>query len=251
MIKKMRHTTFFLFGAILTLLFAKQNAGAETVISDTAQHLSTEDVYDVQNDCDTILERYNTSVYVILSKGNMTTDKYDTYIDKLTKNPDTPKDLILLYIAGKKGNVFVNISAFGTAQTQFTAKRQERIISKITNDVKNENYMSALNYFTDKTADYLDTKPVLDGFLYQSPVQLLLCIIFSSLLSYWLLFIRNKGNTPTLSTYLVENRSNSQNEEPILHSTSENRRPCGWNSIKYSIMERLAKIQDKFKKKSS
>lgn len=226
---------------LMILALFSHTASAQTVISDTDNNLSTEETNTIQSACDTILDRYDTSVYLLLTKGQMNQKKYNAYVAKLKKDAKTPKNLILLYVAKEKKESFVQVSALGSIQEKLTQKRCEKMASQVKKRLKKGDSYSALSYFTDQCRSYLEVKPTLDGFFYQSVPQAVLCILFAAAFVYYMLYIKNKGVSPTLATYMIDNASHMTKVKETLRSTSQKRKPKGFKGFKDTALAFLSR----------
>ena len=69
MTKKMISSFLFGISFFLFAILIPHNAAAKTVIADTAHALSTDESDQIIEQCDTIYDHYNTSVYITITKS--------------------------------------------------------------------------------------------------------------------------------------------------------------------------------------
>ena len=155
MTKKMKSS--FLFGISFFLLakLIPHNPAAKTVIADTAHALSTDESDQIIEQCDTIYDHYNTSVYITITKKLGDRDDYIKYMDNIGNDKNAPKNLIFLLVGTKKDHAVVALRSYGSIQKKMTQKRCDRIASSIDRQIKKGRYVAALNDFTDTVHEYL------------------------------------------------------------------------------------------------
>ena len=83
MTKKMISSFLFGISFFLFAILIPHNAAAKTVIADTAHALSTDESDQIIEQCDTIYDHYNTSVYITITKKLGDQDDYIKYMDKI------------------------------------------------------------------------------------------------------------------------------------------------------------------------
>ena len=82
MTKKMISSFLFGISFFLFAILIPHNAAAKTVIADTAHALSTDESDQIIEQCDTIYDHYNTSVYITITKKLGDQDDYIKYMDR-------------------------------------------------------------------------------------------------------------------------------------------------------------------------
>lgn len=202
MIKKaIKHLLLFSI-LLLACLSIGQYAGAKTVISDNAHLLTTEEAELIRERCDTILDRYDTSVYIVTSDSIGKHDSYESYMEQIGNAEDAPENMVLLFISTKeKGHVY-QIYGYGIAETQLNEKRCNKVMDHMQRDLTQGNYYDALDTFCIEVLGYMGRNPKLDFFLFQSIPQLILCLLLSLLIIFLMLRSTKGKNTTTVRTYL-------------------------------------------------
>lgn len=195
------------FFIVLSFLFTGNFAYAKTVISDSAHMLTTEEIELIHKNCDSILERHNTSVYILTSDKIGINDNYDGYMEQVGNDSKAPENLVLLFISTKKDARVYQIYGYGTAKTQLTHKRCNKVMDHMQRNMKNGNYYEALNIFCNEVDTYMGRNPKLDSLFFQSLPQL----IFSLLISFLIILpsVRKTAgkNTVAARNYIDESHS--------------------------------------------
>ena len=208
MIKKIVSSLLFSISFFLFVILIPQNASAKTVIADTAHALSMDESDQITEQCDTIYDHYNTSVYITITKKIGNNDDYINYMDKIGNDKNAPKNLIFLLVSAKKDHSVVAIRSYGSIQKKMTQKRCDRIASSIERKTAKGNYADALTDFTDTVHEYLGKSPALDRIYFKVLPQILVSILLAILILYRMLhFHAPKAESP-LAIHL--SRTNSQ-----------------------------------------
>ena len=125
MTKKMISSFLFGISFFLFVILIPHNAAAKTVIADTAHALSTDESDQIIEQCDTIYDHYNTSVYITITKKLGDQDDYIKYMDKIGNDKNAPKNLIFLLVGTKKDHAVVALRSYGSIQKKMTQKRSD------------------------------------------------------------------------------------------------------------------------------
>lgn len=169
--------------------------------------LTTEETELIHKNCDSILERHNTSVYILTSDKIGINDNYDGYMEQVGNDSKAPENLVLLFISTKKDARVYQIYGYGTAKTQLTHKRCNKVMDHMQRNMKNGNYYEALNIFCNEVDTYMGRNPKLDSLFFQSLPQL----IFSLLISFLIILpsVRKTAgkNTVAARNYIDESHS--------------------------------------------
>lgn len=194
------------FFILMTLTFG-HSASAETIIADGAGLLTTDETNQIQSSCDTILERFQTSVYIVTSSEIGKDDDYKKYMESVAQNEASPKNLILLFISTKKGKEVCQIYGYGNAKNMLDKDRCNAIRDDMNNDLSDGDYYAALDIFCDKAQEYMGKNPLLDSIIFSAIPQLIFCLILACGIVY--LMIRdNSGKKPTVANpYIDSNHS--------------------------------------------
>lgn len=194
---------FLLFSIILlACLSIEQYAGAKTVISDNAHLLTTEEAEWIRERCDTILDRYDTSVYIVTSDNIGKHDSYENYMEQIGNAEDAPENMVLLFISTKeKGHVY-QIYGYGIAKTQMNGKRCNKVMDHMKRNLTNGNYYDALDTFCSEVLAYMGRNPKLDSLWFQSIPQLIFCLLLSLLIIFLMVYGTKTKNITTVRTYI-------------------------------------------------
>lgn len=198
---------FFLGILLLATLAPRQYASAATVITDGANMLTTEEAEQIRTYCDSILDQYDTSIYIVTSNKIGRQDDFEGYMEQIGNASDAPEDMVLLFISTKKNGHVYQIFGYGKAETYMTYDRCNKVMDRMQNDLTDKNYFSALESFCMEVRSYMGKDPKFDSFIFQAIPQ----FIFSLLLSVLIIFlmVRNTAgkNTTTAQTYIDANHS--------------------------------------------
>lgn len=200
----------FLFGISLFLfaILIPQNANAKTVIADTAHALSIDESDLLTEQCDTIYDHYNTSIYITISKKLGSNDNYTKYMDTIGNDKNAPKNLIFLLIGTKKEHTIVAVRSYGSIQKKMTQKRCDRIASSIEHQITKGHYAAALTDFTNTVHEYLGKSPALDRIYFKVFPQVVVSILLAVLLLYRMLHFHAPKTPGPLALHL--SKTNSQ-----------------------------------------
>lgn len=191
---------------LFSILAVSRNASADTVIADSANTLTTDEIQELQNYCDTILKLHDTSVYIVTSKKIGADDDYKDYMNQIKNNSDTPENMVLLFVSTKDKTPFCQILGNGKAKTYMTQDRCDTIIKRMQGNLTDKDYYSAFKTFCQESQRYMSKTPKFDNFFFHPVPQL----IFSLFLSIMIIFFmaRNTAGKTTADNHL---RLNCQN----------------------------------------
>ena len=207
MTKKMISSFLFGISFFLFAILIPHNAAAKTVIADTAHALSTDESDQIIEQCDTIYDHYNTSVYITITKKLGDQDDYIKYMDKIGNDKNAPKNLIFLLVGTKKDHAVVALRSYGSIQKKMTQKRCDRIASSIDRQIKKGRYVAALNDFTDTVHEYLGKSPALDRIYFKVFPQIFISILLAILILYRMLHFRVPKAESLLTIHLSKSNS--------------------------------------------
>lgn len=205
-----KKAAIYLFLPVILLfscLFAGQYASAKTVISDNAHMLTAEETELIQSSCNSILERHNTSIYILTSDSIGKNDDYEEYMEQIGNDSKSPENLVLLFISTKEKERIYQIYGYGTAETQLNHERCNKVMDHMQRNLKKGNYYEALNIFCNEVDTYLGRNPKLDSFLFQSIPQLIFSLVISLLIILPMIRKTAGKNTTTVRTYIDEKHS--------------------------------------------
>lgn len=183
-------------------LFLTSHASAKTSVSDSAQLLTIEEIENITDSCDTVLERHDTSVYIV------TTDKFNSrkdcrvYAEKIGKKDNAPKNLVILLVSTKKNDIICQITCFGKAKTYLTEKRCRSIEKNVAKKLTRGEYFDAFNGFSDELSTALERNPKLDAIPFRSTVQLLFSLLLSAGILFGILHTSKSRKAPYAKTNL-------------------------------------------------
>lgn len=100
---------------LFSILTVTRHASADTVITDSANTLTADEIAEIRNYCDTIFKLHETSVYIVTSKKIGASDDYKGYLNQIKNNNSTPKNMVLLFVSTKSGTPFCHIISHGKA----------------------------------------------------------------------------------------------------------------------------------------
>ena len=207
MTKKMISSFLFGISFFLFAILIPHNAAAKTVIADTAHALSTDESDQIIEQCDTIYDHYNTSVYITITKKLGDQDDYIKYMDKIGNDKNAPKNLIFLLVGTKKDHAVVALRSYGSIRKKMTQKRCDRIASSIDRQIKKGRYVAALNDFTDTVHEYLGKSPALDRIYFKVFPQIFISILLAILILYRMLHFRVPKAESLLTIHLSKSNS--------------------------------------------
>lgn len=191
----------FIAVLFLPLLFVHP-ASAKTVIADGAALFSSEEINALEASCDSIEQRYATSVYIVTSDKIGKNDNYESYMESIGDDENAPKNLVLLFISMKENQRVYNIFGYGKAEEMLTNSRLDKILDAMYTDMKAGAYYNAIDTFCDETMIYMGRNPMLDSFIFSPVVQLILCLLIACGIVIFLLRRGIGKNTTTANTYL-------------------------------------------------
>lgn len=199
---------FSLIGlSILITLSFGQLASADSIVSDNAGLLSADEADQIQSSCDTIQERFETSVYIVTSSEIGQKDDYEKYMESIAKSENSPKNLILVFISTKKNSHVYQVYSFGKAKEMLDQERCNAIMDDMNSDLLDGDYYSALDTFCDEAQEYMGKDPMLDSIVFSPIPQLIFCLLLTCGIVY--LMIRNNTgkNKTTRNPYIDSNHS--------------------------------------------
>lgn len=176
-------------------------AAAKTMISDSAGYLSREEAAQIEDTCDTILQQFNTSVFIITTEKLGKSDDYKQYLEKQANKVEPGENLVILFISTKKKDSVCYISCHGEIKNFLTKDRIKNMTRAVENRVEKEDYYEAIDIFCDDVTQGVTIKPSLDGFIFQSFPQLIFSLLLGCGVVYYLLRTGKKQQA-VLSTYL-------------------------------------------------
>lgn len=194
------------FGILPLLLFCclffSSHCSAKTTISDGAQLLTTEETENLTTACDAIIDRYDTSVYIITSKKLGKNDDYTSYIQKIGKSKSAPKDLVILFVSTKKNAAIYHVTCYGKAKKYLTDSRCSKFEANLKQRAGGGDYFDAFYDFCNDVSNALEHSPKSDAFPLRSLPQLLFSGCAAAIILY--LMLRREGTFKhvTLQTYL-------------------------------------------------
>ncbi len=181
---------------LFSVLAVSRNASADTVIADSANMLTANEIQELQNYCDTILKLHDTSIYIVTSKKIGADDNYKDYMNQIVKDNNTPKNMVLLFVSTKEDTPFCQILGNGKAHNYMIQDRCDTIIKRMHSSLADKDYFSALKTFCQETQRYMNKTPKFDNFFFHPVPQL----IFSLFLSIAIIFFMTRspaGKTTT------------------------------------------------------
>lgn len=173
-----KHLCLIVLILLFTLSFGRY-ASAATVITDLANLLTAEETEQIRTYCDSILQRYETSVYIVTSDKIGSQNDFEGYMEQIGNADDAPEDMVLLFVSTKKNGHVYQIFGYGKAETYMTYDRCNKVMDRMQNDLKNKEYFSALETFCMQVLFYLDRHPRFDSFIFQAVPQLIFSLILS------------------------------------------------------------------------
>lgn len=208
MIKK-HYKCLTFFGVLLfSILFFCQNASADTVITDSANMLTANEIQEIQNYCDTILKVYDTSVYIVTSEKIGAKDDYKSYMEQIGNNDNSPENMVLLFISTKEDTPFCHILGYGKASHYMAPDRCNTIIGHMQGNLTDKEYFSALKTFCQEVQRYMNKSPKFDNVFFH-PVPQLICSLFLGMLIIFLIS-KNTAGKATADKSLNLNCQSSQ-----------------------------------------
>ena len=184
-------------GLFLLPLSVSQKADADTIITDNAALLSSEEINQLEDTCDAVLNRYQTSVYIITSSDIGEKNDYEYYIKAIGEGKNAPKNLIILFISTQKKEPLYKIYGYGSAEKMLTPKRCKTITRRMRHDIESGSYYEAIDSFCDDALTYMGRNPMLDSFVFSSTVQLIFCLLLTCGILY--LMLRSINPKPAAS----------------------------------------------------
>lgn len=176
-------------------------ASAKTMISDSAGLLSREEASKIESDCELILQKHDTSVFVITTDKLGKSDDYQKYLKNQLEKESSEDNLVILFISIKKKDGVCEIMRNGKITEFLTEKRIENMKDAVESRVESGKYYQAIDNFCDDVSQGLAITPSLDGFIFQSLPQLIFSLLLGCGSVYYLLYSR-KRESATLNTYL-------------------------------------------------
>ena len=105
-----------------------------------------------------------------------------TAMEQVGNDSKAPENLVLLFISTKKDARVYQIYGYGTAKTQLTHKRCNKVMDHMQRNMKKGNYYEALNIFCNEVDTYMGRSPKLDSLFFQSIPQLIFSLLISLLI---------------------------------------------------------------------
>lgn len=187
---KLSDTKFFATGSYGTGDFFVVKASAageasslETVISDSAGLLSTDEADVMERNLGYIKERYGASVYLITSDTIGEKDDYKAYIKEQYKKIEKKKnmrDMLFLFVSVKKKEELCYIRAYGTAKKNLTRKRLSGIERSVEKKLIGGEEEEALNLLYGKLLGQMGTDPFFDSVFFHPLFHLIVCILLTA-----------------------------------------------------------------------
>ncbi len=215
-------------------LLSARTADANTLVVDGAGIFSTDEVSQIQDSCDDILNRYDTSVYIITTKNFKEKEKDSSYMDSIAEDKNAPQNLIVLFINLKKETPVCNIYAYGKAKNMLTDKRCKKMLRHITRKVSKQNYLPAVNTFCSEALIYMGRKPMLDSAPFSSLLHLTLCVLFACFILYSILHKLPDKTPENAKTYLDPQSSSISGQSDLFTHLTEERVPKSKHSSEMS-----------------
>lgn len=197
---------YCIFISLIVLLISCSTASAKTMISDSAGYLTREESAQIENTCDSILQQYDTSVFIITTEKLGKSDNYKKYVEGQAKKVDSKENLVILFISTKKKDSVCHVSCYGRITASLTEKRMERMAGAVERRVEKEKYYQAMNIFCNDIIKGLTIKPSLDGLIFQSIPQVIFSLFLGCGVVFYLLY-PGKKKQAALYTYLDKNHS--------------------------------------------
>lgn len=186
---------------ICVLFVSAATASAQTMVSDSAGYLSTEEAYQIEDTCDKILQQYNTSVFIITTDKLGKSDDYTKYLDEQAEKVNGTENLVILFISTKEKDGICKVTCHGKIREQLTENRIEKMTAAVQSSVDSGKHYQAIDRFCDDVNQSLAIKPSLDGLIFQSVPQLLFSLLVGCGVIYYLLRPAKK-KVSDYSTYL-------------------------------------------------
>jgi len=179
---------------LFSILAVSHNANANTVIADSANMLTADEIQELENYCDTILKLYDTSVYIVTSKKIGAGDNYKGYMSQIRNDSNTPENMVLLFISTKDDAPFCQVLGHGKAKNYMTQNRCSTIIKRMQGNLADKDYFSALKTFCQEVQRYMNKAPKFDNFLFH-PVPQLVFSLFISIIIIFFMVGKTAGKT--------------------------------------------------------
>ncbi|MCD7826629.1 MAG: TPM domain-containing protein [Clostridiaceae bacterium] len=218
--KKARKAIGILIFFCLTIPFwGTRPASAKTVIADGAQLLSTDELGTLEESCDRVEDRFDTSVYIIISQELGETDDYKSYVNQIAKDEKSPENLIILLLSVKSDDPFCFIKCYGNPKKNLTQKRCSSFAAQVEKYAAQDNAYDGLEQFVDNVLEYINRKPSLDGLQYHTMLHLLFAVLLG-FLTLWILCGRRPAPVP--APQIDKDRSHRLGQMDLfMHSTSD------------------------------
>jgi len=181
-------------------------ASAKAVISDSAGLLSREEVSQIESDCDLILQRHDTSVFVITTDKLGKSDHYQEYLKNQLEKESSEDNLVILFISTKEKDGVCEIVCHGEITEFLTKKRLENMTDAVESKVESGKYYQAIDGFCADVTQGLAITPSLDGFIFQSLPQLIFALLLGGGSVCYMLYSR-KRERASLDIYLDKEHS--------------------------------------------
>lgn len=180
---------------LFSILTINRHASAGTVITDSANTLTADEIAEIHNYCDTIFKLHETSVYIVTSKKIGANDDYKSYLNQIKNNNRTPKNMVLLFVSTKSGTPFCQIMSHGKAGNYMTQSRCNTIIRHMQGNLEDKDYFSAAKTFCQETQRYMNKPPKFDNFFFHPVPQLIFGLFLSSVIIFAI--VRNTAGKPS------------------------------------------------------
>lgn len=192
--------------AIIPFLAGCKTAGAETIIQDDAEIISSGEEEKLQALCDKILKEYDTSVYIWTDSGISGSSNFGYAMEQfVAMYPE--KDVIILMVGMYPGDRIYEVQGYGIAQEMINNKRCGKILDDMHSDMADGNYYSAMQTFCEKSYKYMGRHPRFDSIVFSPVFQFVICLI-AGIVPVAVIAYNSGGRTTVNShTYLDINNS--------------------------------------------
>lgn len=183
-------------------------AASKTMISDSAGFLSSEEASQIETACDTIWQRYQTSVFIITTDKLGRSDHYEDYIRKQSEKVSKKDNLIILFLSTKENDDVCKIACYGNIKNSLTSQRIQKIERAVQKKADRGDRYEAIETFCHDMTKWLSLNPALDVPVFRSLFQLIFSLLLGCGVVYCLLRPEKK-EAATLYYYLDQNQSKS------------------------------------------
>lgn len=197
---------FIILMAIIPFLAGCKTAGAETIIQDDAEIISSDEEKKLQGLCDKILKEYDTSVYIWTDSSISGSSNFGYAMEQFVAMYHE-KDVIILMVGMCPGDRIYEVQGYGIAQEMINNKRCGKILDDMHSDMSDGNYYSAMQIFCQKSYTYLGRHPRFDSIIFSPVFQFVICLI-AGIVPVAVIAYNSGGRTTVNShTYLDINNS--------------------------------------------